>query len=48
LYSYCQAFNINPYEAQHTPIKTISKFMSVHGAVKEIEADEIKKAQRKG
>tara|TARA_B100000287_G_C20485786_1_gene723008 strand:+ start:76 stop:234 length:159 start_codon:yes stop_codon:yes gene_type:complete len=48
LYSYCQTFHLNPEEAKNTPIKTIQKFMQIHGAVKEIESDEIKKVQRKG
>ena len=48
LYTYCQAFNTNPKEAQHTPIKTIRKFMTIHGAYKELELKELDKVKRKG
>ena len=48
LYSYCTTFNVDPNIAQHVPMKTIKKYMTVHGAVKEIESEEIQKATRRG
>jgi len=47
LYSYCRTFSVTPEEAQNTPIRTINKLMSIHGAVKEIEAEEIDKAKNR-
>jgi len=46
LYSYSMAFHINPYEAKDVPMSFLGKMLGIHGVIKELEAEELKKIRR--
>ena len=46
LYSYCSAFHVNPKDAYDTPASLIKEMLEIHGEVKKIESEEIKKASK--
>tara|TARA_R110002020_G_scaffold52438_7_gene147383 strand:+ start:4798 stop:4962 length:165 start_codon:yes stop_codon:yes gene_type:complete len=46
LYSYCQAFKINPNEAKHTPVKLILEMLQIHAEVEGLKTDEVQKQTR--
>lgn len=46
LYSYCSAFHVNPKDAYDTPASLIKEMLDIHGEVKKIESEEMKKATK--
>ncbi len=46
LYSYCSAFHVNPKDAYDTPASLIKEMLEIHGEVKKIESEEMKKATK--
>tara|TARA_B100000482_G_scaffold28090_1_gene18071 strand:- start:21 stop:173 length:153 start_codon:yes stop_codon:yes gene_type:complete len=47
LYSYCRIFKINPMEAQHTPMKTMTEMLLIHGETEAYKAEQIEKKIKK-
>jgi len=47
LYTYCASFHVDPYIAKDVPMSFINKMVMLHGIVKELEMDEIKKIKTK-
>ena len=47
LYTYCSTFHVDPYIAKDIPMSCINKMVMLHGIVKELEMDEIKKIKTK-
>lgn len=46
LYTYCSAFHVDPKNAYETPASLIREMLEIHGEVKKIESEEIKKASK--
>jgi hypothetical protein len=47
LYSYCKIFQINPMEAQHTPLILMMEMLHIHGETETYKAEQIEKQVKK-
>jgi|TARA_B100001173_G_scaffold188195_1_gene162282 hypothetical protein len=46
LFSYCKAFNIDPYAAKDTPISFLKKMLLISGVATELEQEEYEKVKK--
>ena len=47
LYSYCKKFQINPMEAQHTPLSLMLEMLYIHGETEAFKVEQVEKKARK-